>query len=119
VNDDADAIAVAGEGFVDAVVYDLVDQVMKTPDIGAADEHARTPANRIEPFEHLDVRRGVAVAGLRAVKWADRPTRKISGCQCYDLVKGCTWRVAGRGTLRRERAGSAGARPGTMLFRRF
>ncbi len=55
VEDDADAVAVAGERLVDRVVDDLVDQVVQTARAGRADVHAGAFANRFEALEDGDV----------------------------------------------------------------
>ena len=47
--------AVAGERFIDGVVDDFVNEVVKTTGTGGADVHARTLANSFEPFEDLDI----------------------------------------------------------------
>ena len=44
-------IAVAGKGFIDAVVYDLVDQVMQTFSRHVSNVHGRAHANRAQSFE--------------------------------------------------------------------
>ena len=51
---DLDRVA-AGQGFVDGVVHDLVDQVMQAALTGRADVHARPLANCFEAFEDGDV----------------------------------------------------------------
>ena len=61
---DADVVAIPGEGLVDAVVYDLVDKVVKTVDAGRADVHRGALANRFEPLEDLDILFGVISCGL-------------------------------------------------------
>src|SRR4051794_10655590 len=58
------AIRVAGEGFVDRIVDDLVHHVMQTGDvIGVTDVHARAFAYGIESFEDFDVFSGVGCVG--------------------------------------------------------
>ena len=59
LNRDLYAIAEAGHSFVDGVVYDLVDEVMKTAFIGGADVHTGAAADSLKPFEDLDVSGGV------------------------------------------------------------
>ena len=54
VDDDLDAVAVAGQRLVDAVVDDLVDQVMQAALVGRADVHARPAAHSLQPFQNLD-----------------------------------------------------------------
>ena len=68
VNRDVDLIAEPGERFVDRVVDDLVDEVMQAGGPGRADVHRRPLADRLEPFEDLDlVRRVFRHVGGRAV----------------------------------------------------
>src|SRR5699024_12287636 len=43
--------SVAGQGLVDGVVHDLVDQVVQATLAGGADIHARPLADRLQPFE--------------------------------------------------------------------
>ena len=57
-------VAVAGEGLVDGVVDDLVDQVVQAARTGGADVHAGALAHRFEAFENLDVVGAVAVVGF-------------------------------------------------------
>ena len=52
---DGDAVAIAGERFVDRVVDDLVDQVVEAARPGGADVHAGTLADRVEALEDCDV----------------------------------------------------------------
>ena len=53
VDGDVDAGAVAGEGFVDRVVDDLVDEVVEAARPGGADVHAGPLADRLEALEDL------------------------------------------------------------------
>ncbi len=53
---DLDLRAVAGEGLVDGVVDDLIDQVMEAPAPGGPDVHPRALANRLQALEDGDVR---------------------------------------------------------------
>ena len=64
VEDDADAVAVAGEGLVDRVVDDLVDEVVKAARAGRADVHAGPFADRFQPLEDGDVLGAVGIGGL-------------------------------------------------------
>ena len=52
-------VAVAGQGFVDGVVDDLVDEVVQAPLTGGTDVHAGTLPDRFEPFEDGDVQGSV------------------------------------------------------------
>src|SRR5215813_6357821 len=62
VQDDLDAVAVAGERLVDRVVDRLVDEVMQAVGARVADVHRGALADRLEAFEDLDVARGVVAA---------------------------------------------------------
>ncbi len=62
VEDDANGVAVTGEGLVDRVVDDLVDQVVQTARPGRADVHAGTLANRFQALEDGDVLGAIGVA---------------------------------------------------------
>ena len=64
---DVDAVAVAGEGLVDRVVDDLVDQVVQAALTGGADVHARALADGVEALEDGDGT-GVVGHGLRALR---------------------------------------------------
>ena len=52
---DLDPVGVAGQRLVHRIVDHLGEQVMQSLLVGAADIHARPPAHRLEPFQHLDV----------------------------------------------------------------
>ena len=67
---DVDPARVAGERFVHRVVDHFGEQMMQRLDVGAADIHAGAAADRLEPFQHLDMLGGVA--GLRAWPTAGR-----------------------------------------------
>jgi len=61
---DLDAVAVAGQSFVDGVVHDLGDQVMQAALAGGADVHAGSFADGLETLEDLD---RASVVGRRVV----------------------------------------------------
>ncbi len=63
---DLDAVGVAGDRLVHGVVEHLRHQVVQGALVGAADVHARALADRLQPFEHLDVG-GAIGAGLGVV----------------------------------------------------
>ncbi len=65
VNDNADTRTGTSQCFVDAVIYNLVYQVMKSADVSAADVHSGTPPDRFQPFQDLDVRRIVVARVLQ------------------------------------------------------
>jgi hypothetical protein len=58
---DFDRFAEAGHVLVHAVVHDFVDEVVEPVLAGAADVHGGTLADRVEPLQHLDLVRAVAV----------------------------------------------------------
>ncbi len=60
---DLDTAGVAGDRFVHAVVDDLGGEVVERARVGPADVHAGAPADRLEPLQHLDRRRVVALGG--------------------------------------------------------
>ncbi len=62
VHGDVDAGGVAGHRLVHRIVEHFGEQVMQRALVGAADIHARTPAHRLEPLQHLD--RGGVIVGL-------------------------------------------------------
>ena len=55
VNGDVDLIAEPGEGLIDGVVDDLVDQMVQARGSGGPDVHGGSLLNRLEPLEHLDL----------------------------------------------------------------
>lgn len=52
-------IATAGHRLIDAVINDLIYQVMKPTLTGAPDIHSRAPPHRLHSAQHLDVLSGV------------------------------------------------------------
>jgi hypothetical protein len=67
---DLDEGRMAGQGLVHGVVDHLGEQMMQRLLIGPADIHAGPAAHRLEPFEHLDVARGIAGLGSAAARLA-------------------------------------------------
>ena len=61
VERDLDAAGVAGDRLVHRIVDDLGGEVVEGAGVGPADVHAGAPADRLEPLEHLDRGRVVAV----------------------------------------------------------
>ena len=55
MNSNPDTVADAGQGLVDGVVHDLIDQVMQTANICAANVHSRATPNGLQPLEDLDI----------------------------------------------------------------
>ncbi len=58
---DVDFRAVSGKRFVDGIVDNFVDQVVKSVDARRADVHGRALPNGLKPFENLNL--------VRAVGW--------------------------------------------------
>jgi hypothetical protein len=61
VDFDLDGFAESGHMFIDTVVDNFVDEVMKSVHAGAADIHRRPLPDRIKAFKHLDLVRAVTV----------------------------------------------------------
>jgi len=61
---DLDEIGVSGGRLVHRIVDDLGEEMMQRLLVGAADIHAGAAANRLQPFQHLDIGRRV-FSGLR------------------------------------------------------
>ena len=59
VNDDFDLRAETSERLVDCVVDNLIDEMVRTVDVGAADVHRRALAHGLQAFENLDLLGGV------------------------------------------------------------
>jgi hypothetical protein len=53
--------AKSGKSLIDGVVYNLIDEMVQTTDIGTADIHGRALTHRGESLENGDVRRIVIV----------------------------------------------------------
>ncbi|GAA3443171.1 hypothetical protein Pve01_74460 [Planomonospora venezuelensis] len=51
---DLDPVGVPGQGLVDGVVHDLVDEVVETTFPGRSDVHARALTDRLKSFENGD-----------------------------------------------------------------
>src|SRR5712691_7487845 len=52
---DLDPVVLTGEGLVDRVVHDLVDEVVEAPEARRADVHARAEPDGLEPLQDGDV----------------------------------------------------------------
>ena len=61
---DVDEGCVAGDGLVHRIVDHLGEQVVQRLLVGAADIHARTPAHRLQPLQHLDMAGVIAFAAV-------------------------------------------------------
>src|SRR6187200_570593 len=60
-----DAGGVTRDRLVHRIVENLGDQVVETAFVRAPDIHAGAAANRLQPFQNLDIFGGVVVTGLR------------------------------------------------------
>ena len=67
VNGDPDLGTVAGQGLVNGVVHDLIDQVVEAAGGGRADIHTRPLPHRLQALQDLDLRRVVFTAERGAV----------------------------------------------------
>ena len=80
---DLDPVGVAGERLVHGIVDHLGEQVMQRLLVGAADIHAGPAAHRLEPFQNLDVARGIGRLRRRAAQGAPParrpPPRRVPG----------------------------------------
>ncbi len=79
VDHDLDLRAVAGQGLVDRVVDDLVDQVMEAIGTGRPDVHRRPLSDRFEAFEDLD---GTGVVGHRETFFPGSSRAFVRGPGC-------------------------------------
>ena len=82
LEDDLDQLGVAGDGLVHGVVQDFRHQMMQGTLVGPTDIHAGAAADRLQPFEHLDVVRRVAVAAgplAGEIEQVGHALRSVSG----------------------------------------
>jgi hypothetical protein len=61
MNGNIDTIAEAGQGFVDAVIHYLVDQLMEAFRSGIADIHGGTFPNGRQPLQYFNVIRVIGI----------------------------------------------------------
>ena len=69
-NGDFNMACVAGKGFVDGVVDDLVDQVVQAAWAGGTDVHAWAQAHSFQAFQHFEVGSAVVVRNLVGVEFS-------------------------------------------------
>ncbi len=96
VEGDHDGVAVTGHGLVDRVVDDLVDEVVEATEVGRADVHPGTPADRFQPLERFELARGIGIPILSAL--ASAPA--ASGCGLLAVGEFTGYRGRGLGQLR-------------------
>ena len=68
VDGDGDMLTIARQGFIDGVVHDLIDQMMKTAGGGGADIHTRPLAHRFQTLQNLNLRAAVFLCYFRFVR---------------------------------------------------
>ena len=61
IDGDGNAVAAAGHGLVNAIVGNLVDQMVQSALVGAADVHSGTAAHRLPSAQDLDVFGGIFI----------------------------------------------------------
>src|SRR5215831_14516525 len=66
VNRDINPVAITGQSFVNGVIHNLINEVMKSPFTGVTDVHSRAFSDRFEPFQNLYVI-GSVVRCLRSI----------------------------------------------------
>jgi hypothetical protein len=64
MNDDIDAMTVSGQGFIDAVVNQFMDEMMEPFDSGISDIHGRPLPYRGQSLQNFDVFRRILVDAL-------------------------------------------------------
>jgi hypothetical protein len=76
---------VTGQRLVHRVVDHFGEQVVQRPFVGAANVHARPPADRLKSFQNLDI--GCGVAGLSATSLRRRSCgSRFRGRLCEQVV---------------------------------
>jgi hypothetical protein len=73
-----DEVADACEDLVNAVVHDLVEDVVQAAGTGGADIHSRAPAHGLEAFEHPDLRGIVGLAVGHLTLSFGLPTQRVA-----------------------------------------
>ena len=100
VDGNGDLIAEAGQGLVDGVVYDLIDQVMQAGLAGGADIHTGALADGLQALQDLDLAAAIGVlhgsGGLvqLLVRFLQRH-RIMTSSQCLRIDSSRPKRVAG------------------------
>ena len=98
---DIDEGRMAGDSLVHRIVEGFREKMMKGRLVGAADIHAWPPADRFEPFQHLDRSSGIAgFAGSsgslssaccfscwRALALHSRPSRRLLACRIAEEIR--------------------------------
>jgi len=52
---DRNMVTITCKGFINRVIHDFIDKMMKRFYVGAANVHPWSPADSFEPFEDLDI----------------------------------------------------------------
>ena len=95
---DVDEGRVAGHRLVHRIVDHLGEEVMQRLLVGAADIHARTPAHRLQPLQHLDIGGVIALAAVLGL-------RAALGRRLQDRVERARGRAGRRGLFQMWRKG--------------
>ncbi|MBT9148842.1 MAG: hypothetical protein DDT28_00257 [Dehalococcoidia bacterium] len=64
VDDDSDPITIAGHRLINAVIYDLMNQVVQSALIGAANIHRRPQPYCLQLLQHLNITSGISLLHL-------------------------------------------------------
>jgi hypothetical protein len=75
VDDNDDAVACAGQGFVDGIVDDLIHQMVEGFDVCAAHVHARAAAHSFQAFQNLDI---LCTIRRKVIGYHENPPRLMS-----------------------------------------
>ena len=57
----------SGYGFVNTVVYDFEDEMMKPPLVGTSDVHTRAATNCLKSFQDLNIMGSIVIYSVRGV----------------------------------------------------
>ena len=91
MQDDANGVAPAREGLVDAVVDKFDNEMVQTTEIRGSDVHPRAPSDRFESFEDLDLVGGIRILANPARVQRGRRRVAVSGAcfrLCFVLIGG-------------------------------
>ena len=114
---DLDPARMAGDRLVHGIVDHFGEEVVQRAFVGSADIHARTPANRLQPLQHLDV--GCRVVGRLAsvasnrlpFRWPGARRRLLGRCRSPGGSGGGVEQVVVCGHAVSERGGAGSCLP--------
>ncbi len=91
MEDNLDAVAFAREVFVHGVVNNFPDEVVQPAGVGAADVHRGAFPDRLQPFEDLDIFRGVGLfESATAMVVPEQSAGVRGGSPCLVISRGRT-----------------------------